>query len=86
MEEYRVIGRNLPSTINHSHYNVSAPQSVQNSTSRHQPVGRPYEKGDIIKGKQILVLIGNGKSVQGLATEDMAVLFHCSTRTRAVKL
>lgn len=71
LEEYCVIGHNLPSKNNHSHYIESPAQPIQKSTSKPQTVGRTYKPGDTIKGKQILVLIGNGKSVRGMVTEDM---------------
>lgn len=71
LEEYCVIGHNLPSKNNHSHYIESPAQPIQKSTSKPQTVGRAYKPGDTIKGKQILVLIGNGKSVRGMVTEDM---------------
>lgn len=70
LEEYCVIGHNLPSMVNHSNYIESSIQTVQSRTYKHQMVGRGYKPGDTIKGKHIMVLIGNGKSVQGLVTED----------------
>jgi hypothetical protein len=70
LEEYCVIGRNLPSTIEHSHSSEVSVQSAQYSIPKHQTVGRPYKPGDTIKGKQIMVLLGNGQNVRGLVTED----------------
>ncbi len=74
LEEYCVIGHKLPSKVNHSHYIESSTTSVRNNTSNQQTVGRAYKPGDNIKGKQIMILIGNGQSVQGLVTEDTGSL------------
>lgn len=71
LEEYCVIGCNLPSTVNHSHHHESSVQSAQYSTPKNQTVGRAYKQGDTIKGKQIMVLLGNGQNVRGLVTEDV---------------
>lgn len=71
LEEYCVTGRNLPSTVNHSHHHESSVQSAQYSTPKTQTVGRAYKPGDTIKGKQIMVLLGNGQNVRGLVTEDV---------------
>lgn len=66
LEEYYVIGYNLPQKVNQP----QSMQSVQNNASKNQTVGRAYKPGDTIRGKQIVVLIGDGKSVQGLVTKD----------------
>ena len=71
LEEYCVTGRNLPSMVNHSHHHESSVQSAQYSTPKNQTVGRAYKPGDTIKGKQIMVLLGNGQNVRGLVTEDV---------------
>ena len=70
LEEYCVIGHNLPSKVNHSRYIESSIPAVQNNISKNQTVGQAYKRGDTIKGKQIIILLGNGKGVQGLVTED----------------
>lgn len=56
--------------INHSRRIESPIHPIQNYASKHKVLGLAYKPGDTIKGKHIMVLIGNGQSVHGLVTED----------------
>lgn len=70
LEEYCLVGHNLPSRIDHSKHIETQIQPSQNSASKHPTAGRAYKPGETIKGKQIMIIYGNGKSKTGLVTED----------------
>ncbi len=74
LEEYCVKANPLPAKAN------STAQTPQVS-----PHGRAYKPGDVLKGKEVMISIGGGETVQGVVKDDTGSMISLQTGIDAIE-